>query len=79
MTCRELSGFLADYVAGELPPDVHATFESHIINCGECDAFVAQYRATIRVSTTAYPDTTPDKMPEELVAAILASIHKEQT
>ncbi len=76
MTCRELSDFLADYVAGELPGEVSAAFNGHLARCPECHLFVEQYRVTIHVCSEAYDDTIPPSLPEDLVHAILASLAK---
>ena len=75
MNCRELSEFLSDYMAGELPSEVSAEFEGHLTRCPECHLFLEQYRTTIRLSAAAYGDAPP-KLPEDLVQAILAALQK---
>lgn len=74
MTCRELSDFLADYVAGELPQEVSEAFNGHLGHCPECHLFVEQYRVTIHLCCEAYDDPLPRSLPEDLVSAILASL-----
>jgi anti-sigma factor RsiW len=73
--CRECDEFLVDYVAGELAPDVVATFELHLSRCRNCRIYLEQYRATIKAGKTACEAAqqagTP--MPEELVQAILTA------
>ena len=76
MTCRELSDFLSDYVAGELPVEVSAEFNGHLTRCPECHLFVQQYRVTIHLCCDASDDTIPPSLPEDLVHAILASLAK---
>ena len=74
MKCRECDEFLGDYVAGELPAEVLATFELHLARCRNCRTYLAQYRATIKAGKTAcdaYKEGL--RMPEELVQAILAA------
>jgi anti-sigma factor RsiW len=71
--CRECDEFLVDYVSGELPADVLATFELHLSRCRNCRAYLEQYRATIKAGKTAceaYKEGL--RMPEELIQAILA-------
>jgi anti-sigma factor RsiW len=77
MTCREMTEFLAEYVAGELPPDILATFEGHVAHCPDCVVFLSQYRTAIRAGITAFDDLPGMALPEELVAAILASIKQD--
>jgi len=76
MTCRELSDFLADYVAGELPVEVSGEFNGHLTRCPECHLFVEQYRVTIHLCCEAYDDPVPSSLPEDLVHAILTSLAK---
>lgn len=75
MTCREVAEFLADYVARELPPDIHAKFDRHFSRCANCQRFLAQYVDTIAAGKIAFgdPDADADRLPEELLAAILDS------
>lgn len=75
MTCRELIGFLADYLDGELPDAVRADFERHLALCPECVVYLDGYRDAIRLSRDAFaPDgPPPDDVPEALVEAILAA------
>jgi anti-sigma factor RsiW len=75
MNCRELSDFLADYVAGDLPTAVTTEFEGHLGACPECHLFLEQYKTTIHLSVGAYGDAPP-KLPEDLVRAILAALQK---
>ena len=77
MKCRECDEFLGDYVAGELPAEVLATFEQHLARCRNCRVYLEQYRATIKAGKTAcdaYKDGL--RMPEELIQAILATKFK---
>jgi anti-sigma factor RsiW len=75
MNCRELSEFLSDFVAGDLAADVSREFDAHLARCPECHAFVAQYRATIRLSSSAFEESV-GALPEDLVRAILSSVAK---
>jgi anti-sigma factor RsiW len=72
--CRECDEFLVDYVAGDLPAEVLATFELHLARCRNCRTYLEQYRATIEAGKTAceaYKEGL--RMPEELIQAILAA------
>jgi anti-sigma factor RsiW len=72
MTCQELAAFLMDYLDGALPPAQRTAFEEHLGECPDCVAYLATYRETIRLSRAAY-GAAPAGIPDELVAAILAS------
>ena len=74
MNCRECADFLADYVAGELPPAQLAVFERHLKACRNCEEYMRQYRGTIAAGRAACldPDAEPD-LPEALIQAILAA------
>ena len=79
MKCRECDEFLVDYVAGELPSDVVATFELHLSRCRNCRCYLEQYRATIQAGKSACQAAKEGlQMPEELIQAILAARPKPQ-
>lgn len=76
MTCREFADFMADYLSGELAPEVRARFEHHLSICENCVTYLANYRAVIRLGKRAFDDERaplPDDVPADLVKAILAA------
>ena len=75
MTCRELTDFLSDYVAGDLPDPVHRQFEFHIRLCRDCRVFLAQFRETIAASHEAFDDVAPHApVPEDVVEAVMRAV-----
>ena len=72
VTCRELIGFLDDYVAGELDAVRRESFEAHLSQCRACRSYLATYRTTIRLSAEA-ADAAAERVPEDLVRAIMAA------
>lgn len=77
MTCRELTEFLSDYVAGELPQEVSSTFEFHLKLCRDCHRFMVQFRETVRAGQTAFePAPSHPPLPEDLVSAVMAAIRE---
>jgi len=74
MTCRDIIGFLDDYVSGELPEVQRAVFEKHVACCPPCKNYLQSYEATIRLGKVACCESKePPPIPEELVKAILAA------
>ena len=75
LTCRQVLDFLGAYLDGELAGAVLADFEHHLTLCPECTDYVASYRETVRLGRSAFdPDgPAPAEVPEELLAAIVAS------
>jgi anti-sigma factor RsiW len=76
MTCREFTDFIADYLSAELPEHVQRTFERHLDVCVNCRRYLAQYRQTIACGRVAFDDRAagvPEDVPEDLIAAILAT------
>jgi anti-sigma factor RsiW len=76
VTCRELADFIADHLAGALPPETGAQFERHLSACANCRQYLDGYRATIELGRRAFEDPdadVPSTVPEELVKAILDS------
>lgn len=74
MNCRDLSGFLQDFLAGELPPPVASEFAGHLDGCDNCTVFVEQYRLTIAAGRTVLIEDERCEVPEDLINAIVASL-----
>jgi anti-sigma factor RsiW len=75
LTCREVLDFLGAYLDGELEHDVRSDFEHHLSLCPECTDYLASYRETLRLTHLGCDrdGPLPEEVPEDLVAAILAS------
>jgi anti-sigma factor RsiW len=76
MTCRQLTDFLADYLADELPAAQRLAFELHLGVCPDCRRYLASYEATVRMGKAALQcgdDAIPAEVPDGLVKAILAA------
>ncbi|MCX7419918.1 MAG: zf-HC2 domain-containing protein [Planctomycetia bacterium] len=74
MTCQQLIEFLTEYIEGQLPLSQRAAFELHLALCGQCRAYLHNFRTTIEAAQNAFDDptvATPASIPEELVQAIL--------
>ena len=71
MNCRDVIGFLMDYIDGVLAPAERSEFERHLLVCHSCVAYLKTYQLTIKMEiATRIEDVT---IPEELVRAIMAS------
>jgi len=73
MTCRELIGFLCDYLVGRLAEDQTRAFEEHLARCPRCVAFLNDLGAIARLARcarAAEDRPAPDEVPTELVAAV---------
>jgi len=71
VNCREVIGFLMEYLDGALAAGERSEFEKHLAVCRSCVAYLRTYQETIRMEvTTRIEEVT---VPEELVRAILAS------
>jgi anti-sigma factor RsiW len=76
VTCREFADFMAEYVSGELAPEIVARFEYHLGECPNCVAYLSNYRDTAalgRDAVTADDAELPGDVPNGLIQAILAS------
>lgn len=74
MTCQHLIEFLTDYIEGQLPLSQRAAFELHLAICGQCRAYLHNFKTTIEMAQKAFKgpaDATPAGVPEELIQAIL--------
>lgn len=73
LTCRELVEFLADYLAGALPPDAAARFTAHLALCPSCVRYARSYRTSVELARRVChaADSLPDEVSEALVRAVL--------
>ena len=75
MTCREVYGFLDEFLDGHLDPITRLSFEAHLLLCAKCRRYLATYRASLRTAREAELKDAPreEAVPEELIQAILSS------
>ncbi|MEO8362503.1 MAG: zf-HC2 domain-containing protein [Vicinamibacteria bacterium] len=73
MTCREVYGFLDDFLAGVLDPATLESFEAHLGRCSSCRTYMTTYRTTVAVARASELKDAPseDVVPVEMVKAIL--------
>lgn len=76
LTCAEFERFVLDYHEGLLSPRQRARFEFHMRICPMCDVHFQSYVKAVRMGQRLHADEDADRqvaLPEELVAAIVAS------
>lgn len=73
LSCQEFADFLSEYVEGEIERGVRGRFESHLEECPDCVAYLANFRETVRLgrASVAPDDALLEDVPPKLVAAIL--------
>ena len=77
--CKNLEKFIIDFLDDDLPAKTKLSFLQHIEECEHCEAYLQGYRKTIDISKAAFVESEPaekNKMPEELMDAILAASQK---
>lgn len=80
MTCREVVDFLMDYLSGSLAPEERQEFERHLEACPPCVSYLKTYERTVALGKKACckeGDSIAEKVPEDLVKAILAAQRKK--
>jgi predicted anti-sigma-YlaC factor YlaD len=60
---------VTDYLAGALPDDDGARFESHLGECSGCRNYLEQMRETIRLTGMLSEESIPAQGREELLRA----------
>lgn len=76
ITCRELIGFIAEYLDGTLDRKSAHEFERHLRVCPSCVAYLESYRRTVRLGREALrasDDPASGAVPEGLISAIRAA------
>lgn len=79
ITCRQVVDFIMDYLNGDLAPEQRREFDRHMAVCPSCVVYLKTYQETIRLGRAALQDTDEpvgEKVPEDLVQAILAARRK---
>ena len=69
LSCQELTELVTDYLEGALPPPEHARFAEHLAECGNCELYLEQIRATIQLTGTLAPDELSPEAEEALLHA----------
>jgi anti-sigma factor RsiW len=75
LTCQQLTELIVDYLTGEMEPAKRASFEGHLRDCPDCEAFLHTYKRTIRVTRTLrYED-----VPAEMLTRVQRFLHTQIT
>jgi anti-sigma factor RsiW len=66
LVCQEVVELVTDYLEGALPRDERRRLEAHLADCPHCTEYLAQIRATIRLTGRLEPDDLTAAMREDL-------------
>ncbi|MCK6460120.1 MAG: zf-HC2 domain-containing protein [Planctomycetes bacterium] len=80
MTCSEFTEFLDAYLAGDISPAERDEFKRHLAACKQCVDYLATYERTVKLGKDAFEEPgcdVADKVPEDLVKAILAARNRK--
>ncbi len=72
-TCRDLAEFLHEYLEGDLAAEQREVFERHLALCRECVTYLETYGSAVGLCREAAAAEKPPRLPDDLVAAILAA------
>jgi anti-sigma factor RsiW len=68
MVCQEAVELVTDYLTGALPRPARRRFEAHLAGCPHCTEYLAQMRATIRLTGQLTPADLTPAMREDLLS-----------
>ena len=60
LRCRDVLGLLADYVDGNLKPDLLGRVNAHLVGCDTCEKFGGEYAALVARLREGHPIPTGD-------------------
>lgn len=69
LTCRQMVELVTDYLENRLPPVERARFDAHVALCAGCQAYLEQFRATIRALGRLPEESLSPGARDELLAA----------
>ena len=74
MMCRDLYGFLDEFLDQRLDVTTRLNFERHLERCAACRRYLTTYETTLRVARVAEQrDEVNTEAPPGLIQAILAA------
>lgn len=76
LPCQEFVEFLSDYLDDALPEPRQAIFDQHLRECTECVDYLSSFRNSIELGKLCADQDAQqvsNKVPEALIAAVLAS------
>jgi anti-sigma factor RsiW len=75
MTCRELTSFIGDYLAGELDARIATAFERHLKAWPNCVQYLTDYQRAVDLGQRVCADADAEAtgVPDDLLNAILAA------
>ena len=65
-SCKELVDLMADYLEGQLDPEVARDLDQHLADCPPCLNFLKTYRATSRLIREIACEDIPPELEERL-------------
>ncbi len=65
LVCQEVVELVTAYLEGSLPRGERRRFERHLTDCPHCTAYLAQMRATIRLTGRLEPEDLTAEMRED--------------
>lgn len=69
LACNELVELVTDYLEDALPEPERTRFEAHLATCEGCESYLAQMKATIRITGTRREDGVPALVMDRLLEA----------
>jgi anti-sigma factor RsiW len=72
LCCREVVELLDDYLDGASPPSQRGRIQRHLAGCADCDAYLGQLRATIRLARRLATRAAPPSLIGPLLDAYRA-------
>jgi anti-sigma factor RsiW len=68
LVCQQVVELVTDYLEGALSRSQRRRFEAHLAGCEHCTEYLAQMRATIRLTGRLQPEDLSPEMQEEFAA-----------
>lgn len=69
MSCQELVELVTAYLEDALSPAERRRFDDHLAECGTCQVYLEQVRATIRLAGRVTPEDLSPEAERDLLAA----------
>lgn len=67
LACQQVVELISDYIEGVLPGGERRRLEAHLAGCEHCTEYLAQMRATIRLTGRLAVEDLPPRMRADLL------------
>jgi hypothetical protein len=79
ITCEEFFGEFADYLEGQVSPEVREELELHLSQCHACHVLYDSSRKTIKIVSESNSFELPQKVFDPIIDRVMAKLRTDRS